>query len=79
MMNNSLWIVWVDTKGAHEAECVYSIWSTKEGAKAEQARLTSTHIYGGGCYGDVFQIAEVALDKPSDTWLPEQELREVYI
>ena len=58
-----------DTAGAHEAECVYSIWTTAYLAQAELTRIKQTQPTGGGCYGGRFHVVTVALDHPSETWI----------
>jgi len=62
-----LWTIVADTgpNGAHEADCVYSIWTTEEGAKAELQRLTRSKVMAG-CYNGQFHVVEVEADMPSN-------------
>jgi hypothetical protein len=57
-----------DTNGAHEAECVYSIWTTKEAAEREIEILEMNNI-SAGCYGGNFFVKEVEPNKSYDVWI----------
>lgn len=64
----TVWCVVADTGGAHEAECVYSIWQAKASAEAEMARLIAADVCAG-CNGGDFYVAEYELDTPRDEWI----------
>ena len=74
MMNSAkiapvVFCIVADTDGAHEADCVYSIWTTAELAQTELARINQAQPIGGGCYGGRFHVVTVALDHQSDMWI----------
>lgn len=64
-----LYAVMCDAGGAHEAECVYSVWTTRAGAEQEEARLWAANPTGGGCYRGAFYILEIEADHASDEWI----------
>lgn len=55
-------------KEAHEAECVYSLWSTEEQARSEIERLKAEHI-PCGVYEGGWSISAVEVDTPRDWWI----------
>ena len=63
-----LWAVTCDAGGAHEASCVYSVWTTPEGAEAERSRLVATQGTGG-CYAGDFDVVEITADVSEDEWI----------
>ena len=68
MKYRSVWAVACDTAGAHEAECVYSLWTSEALAHAEVLRLLTKGVQRG-CYEGDFYVTEVAVDTPRDTWI----------
>lgn len=67
-MNGELFCVVADAGGAHEAECVYSIWETRELAESEVDRLKREDVECG-CYGGRWSVIPATLNAPSDTWI----------
>lgn len=63
-----VWCIVADTNGAHEAECIMSIWTTEAQAEAEGNRLVAENV-SCGCYDGDVHISEVKLDEPSDNWI----------
>lgn len=63
-----VWCVVADAGGAHEAECVYSMWSTQDSAEREIVRLVTEGVEIG-CYGGRLTVTPVQLDKPSNEWI----------
>ena len=63
----TVWLVISDQGGAHEASCVYSVWSTKELAEGEIVRLRSIPDFSPGFYsGGELSVGEVVVDQPSE-------------
>ena len=58
-----------DTGGAHEAECIYSVWTTREQAQVEIYRLRTVGV-DPGCYDGDWSIAMVPVNCSSDVWIP---------
>ena len=63
----NVWAVVCDAAGAHEAECVYSLWSTPELAGEEKLRLLFAGIQQPGM--SRFSVVEVEIDQPRDEWI----------
>jgi hypothetical protein len=71
----TIWAVIEDTRGAHETDTVWSLWSTRELAEAERARMLTArealygHLYSGTPLddGEHLHIREVTIDVPRDT------------
>lgn len=63
-----LWAVVADTGGAHEAECVYSVWTSRSAAEAERVRLVGENV-AAGCYGGAFHVVAFNADQSSNEWL----------
>lgn len=64
----TLYAVVCDTAGAHEAECVYSIWSSEAQAHAEVLRMLTKGVQRGCYEGDLYVVA-VETNTPSDEWI----------
>lgn len=66
-METNLFLVVADTNGAHETECVYSIWDSHEKATQEIQRLEKEDI-DAGLYGGEFHITQASLNTSSDNY-----------
>ncbi len=64
----SLFCIVADTGGAHEAECVYSAWSSKKKAENEIKRLHKNNVTAG-CYSGGFYIYEIKLNQSYNEWI----------
>jgi|TARA_R110000796_G_scaffold249997_1_gene378405 hypothetical protein len=62
-----IYLVMVDTNGAHEADCLYSVWDNKSDAKKEVKRLNKSGM-SLGCYGGRAEFKIIEINKPYDTF-----------
>ena len=62
------WAIVCDTSSAHEADCVYSVWTTLEGAERELNRLNNSNVQRG-CYNGDFHVVEFLGDTSRDEWI----------
>ena len=60
-----IYLVMVDTNGAHEADCLYSVWSNKKDAKKEATRLNKSGMRLG-CYGGKAGVQVICINKSYD-------------
>lgn len=65
---SAVFCVCVDARGAHEAECVYSVWTTQEAADAEAKRLNTSGA-SLGCYGGMAFVVSIKLNEPRNEWI----------
>ena len=68
MEKKKLFCVIASSGGAYEAECVYSIWETKEYAEKEVKKLIECNI-SAGCNGGEFYVKDVELNKSYEEWI----------
>ena len=57
-----IYLVMADTNGAHEADCLYSVWSNKKEAKKEIKRLNKSGI-SLGCYNGRAGLKTISVNK----------------
>lgn len=65
--NMKIYLVLVDTNGAHEADCLYSVWNNKKDAEKEAERLNKSGM-SLGCYGGKAGVQVVEINKPYNEW-----------
>ncbi len=65
-MPTEVWAIWADNGGAYEPYVMMSVWTTREGAEAEIARL---HADSQGCnngFNDLFHLNQFQVDTSYD-------------
>jgi hypothetical protein len=62
-----IYLVLVDASGAHEADCLYSVWDNKKQAEKEVKRLNESAM-SLGCYKGDAGIKIIDINKPYDSW-----------
>lgn len=72
-MGKNVFCVCVDAGGAHEADCVYSLWDNLVEAEQEAKRLNdksrSDPSFSLGCYGGEAYIVTVELNSSRNKWI----------
>lgn len=68
-MENEMFCVCVDSGGAWEVECVYSIWDTKEHAEEEAIRLNNLDNISLGCNGGIAYVVSTIKNKSNNEWI----------
>ena len=68
----TVWAIMVDTAGAWEADCLYSLWTTSDGAEKERDRLNGGDL-SLGCYNGKAHVIEVELDAQNDNYVEAKE------
>ena len=63
-----LFAIVADTGGAHEAGCVYSLWTSGERAAQELVRLQRDDV-PAGCNSGQFHVVTVTIDQSSNDWI----------
>ena len=62
-----IYLVMVNTNGAHEADCLYSVWDNIENAKQEIKRLNDSG-FSLGCYAGEAGLQVIELNKSYDSF-----------
>lgn len=62
-----IYLVMVDTNGAHESDCLYSVWDNKEDANKEATRLNESGM-SLGSYGGKAGVKVIDINKSYDTF-----------
>jgi hypothetical protein len=70
----NIYCVCVDAAGAHEAECVYSVWTDESAANEEAKRLNALSeqedaAFSLGCYGGKAYVTQVKANEPRNEWI----------
>ncbi len=68
MITADIFAIMQDAGGAHEPDCVLSLWSTYAGAVSELGRLHAQTTEASRVFGN-YHIVPVTLDTPSDLWI----------
>ena len=68
-MENEIFCVCVDSGGAWESECVYSIWDIKEQAEEEANRLNNLDDSSLGCNDGTAYVVSTIKNKSNNEWI----------